>query len=213
MTPGKRGRGRPAKKEKIPKIVDEVMSDDESESADDSSDSSFIPESRNVKQSRGRGRPRKNPNPSKMTQTIFCNTKVLLIYFPNTANEISDILNHSIFKSADDCANATKRTRGRPRKRQSESNLESDGSSESDDVDDDDDDDDFAVKKKAPPTEKRGRGRPKIVRTPSEEALWQRRDYGRFDCPYCVKFFTQRKRVNVHIRTRHGFECSSCGAK
>lgn len=71
-------------------------------------------------------------------------------------------------------------------------------------------DDDYVLKTKKIKTEKRGRGRPKIIRTPSEEARMKKRKIGQFKCPHCVKFFTRSSRVAAHIKTRHGFKCDVC---
>lgn len=116
--------------------------------------------------------------------------------------------NHFILiEDSDDATSKSKPQRGRPRKRQKlnvHSSEDSDSSS----------DDDFLVKKiKETKTEKRGRGRPRIIRTPSEEARIKKRKIGQFKCPHCVKFFTRSNRVAAHIKTRHGFKCDVCNER
>lgn len=57
---------------------------------------------------------------------------------------------------------------------------------------------------------KRKRGRPRKIRDPDEV----KRKRGRiFKCPHCIKSFTRRHRVTIHIKLRHGFECSICNLK
>lgn len=65
---------------------------------------------------------------------------------------------------------------------------------------------------------KRPRGRPrKIHRVPDDDRHGGKRMNWRdgkvFKCPYCVRKFTRRNRVNVHIQIRHGFECAVCNVK
>lgn len=100
-----------------------------------------------------------------------------------------------------------------------------------DGVDDDDDDfdineddsDDFTPakaykrnQKVTPGQPKRGRGRPKKIRDPVEEGAaegsnWRNRKIHK--CPHCIKKFTRRSHVTVHVRKRHGFECSICNSR
>lgn len=59
---------------------------------------------------------------------------------------------------------------------------------------------------------KRKRGRPRKIRDPNEPPKNYRK--GKiFKCPHCVKSFTRRHRVAIHIRLRHGFECVTCNLK
>lgn len=102
------------------------------------------------------------------------------------------------------------------------------GENEEDDDDDDDadfgndgdDSDEFTPakhyhKQKLPAGQpKRGRGRPRKIRDPAEEldkANWRNRKIHK--CPHCTKKFTRRSHVTVHIRKRHGFECSICNTR
>lgn len=87
--------------------------------------------------------------------------------------------------------------------------------------DDDDDSDDFTPlkqyqkKQRLPAQPKRGRGRPKKIRDPADELAagsnWRNRKIHK--CPHCVKKFTRRSHVTVHVRKRHGFECSICNTR
>lgn len=95
------------------------------------------------------------------------------------------------------------------------------------DDDEDDDGDDYTPAKSykrkdlAAVQPKRKRGRPRKQRTTEETSQksmkkvkhnnW--REGKVFKCPYCVKKFTRRHRVSVHIRLRHGFECAICNLK
>lgn len=103
------------------------------------------------------------------------------------------------------------------------------GENEEDDDDDDDadignDDDDsdeftpakhYKKKPKLEPGQpKRGRGRPRKIRDPAEElekGNWRNRKIHK--CSHCPKKFTRRSHVTVHIRKRHGFECSICNTR
>lgn len=98
---------------------------------------------------------------------------------------------------------------------------EDDGDDDDEDIDNDEDDsDDFTLaklyqkKQKLPGQPKRGRGRPKKIRDPAEEqdrANWRNRKIHK--CPHCIKKFTRRSHVTVHVRKRHGFECSICNTR
>lgn len=96
---------------------------------------------------------------------------------------------------------------------------------ENGDDDDEDDGDDYTPAKAYHRKElealqpKRKRGRPRKFKT-KEQAEQQKkikRENWRtgkiFKCPHCVKTFTRRHRVSVHIRLRHGFECAICNLK
>lgn len=60
---------------------------------------------------------------------------------------------------------------------------------------------------------KRKRGRPRKIRDPNEPTRKKCRNGRVFKCPHCVKSFTRRYRVAIHIRLRHGFECTICNLK
>lgn len=65
---------------------------------------------------------------------------------------------------------------------------------------------------------KRKRGRPKKIRSPAEYEDGKRkkknwREGKIFKCPHCVKTFTRRHRVSIHIQLRHGFDCPVCQLK
>lgn len=65
---------------------------------------------------------------------------------------------------------------------------------------------------------KRKRGRPKKIRSNEElEFVKAKRKNLRagkmFKCPHCVKTFTRQHRVSIHIKLRHGFECTICSLK
>lgn len=65
---------------------------------------------------------------------------------------------------------------------------------------------------------KRKRGRPKKIKSNEElECVKVKRKNLRagkiFKCPHCVKTFTRQHRVSIHIKLRHGFECSICNLK
>lgn len=97
------------------------------------------------------------------------------------------------------------------------------------DDDDDDDEDDvnddsddytpakaYQKKQRQPTQPKRGRGRPKKIRDPVDEQLangsnWRNRKI--YKCQHCVKKFTRRSHVTVHVRKRHGFECAICNTR
>lgn len=182
--PLKRGRGRPRKDQKTIKAVfseNDSDSDSDSESACRNSDEDFVLQNADTRHNDGREKS----------------------YTPRHQIKIISYHNHFILiDDSDDATSKTKPQRGRPRKRQKLMDSSEDSDSTSDD--------DFLIKPKQMKTGKRGRGRPKIIRTPSEEALFKSRRIGQFKCPHCVKFFTRSSRIAAHIRTRHGFKCNMC---
>lgn len=108
-----------------------------------------------------------------------------------------------------------------------DSNKDDAENDEDDDDDEEDDGDDYTPAKAyhrkdldaSASQPKRKRGRPRKYKT-KEEAEHQKkikhknwRDGKIFKCPYCVKTFTRRHRVSVHIGLRHGFECAICNLK
>lgn len=107
-----------------------------------------------------------------------------------------------------------KRGRGRPKKIREPV--------DDDDIDiNEDDSDEFTPAKayqrnrRLPGQPKRGRGRPKKIRDPADEIVdgsnWRNRKIHK--CPHCIKKFTRRSHVTVHIRKRHGFCCSICNSR
>lgn len=96
-----------------------------------------------------------------------------------------------------------------------------------DEGDDDEDTDDYtpakAYRRKdldtSQPKRKRGRPRkyPKLTKEEANRMKKSKRENWRegkiFKCPHCVKTFTRRHRISVHIQLRHGFACNVCDLK
>lgn len=62
-----------------------------------------------------------------------------------------------------------------------------------------------AKSKGTPYAGKRKRGRPR-----KEVKAARKGPRGTYKCPYCVKWFTRRHRVDIHCKLKHGHQCDLC---